>query len=150
MSTSPGRRRGRASSGVDTPESAPPLEVGQCVWVHLGHSFHWWPAQFFGQDSLERQAKDKRAEARATKRPPRYGEGSTMYIPIETKQSCISNFWSWEMKLHKEESNPKLDKCWDLFKNHLLVAQNLWGPKTTENSIMVKPAHVSAALPSPS
>ncbi len=27
------------------------------------------------------------------------------------------------MKFRKEESIPKLDKCWALFKNHLLVAQ---------------------------
>ncbi len=39
------------------------------------------------------------------------------------------------MKLCKEESIPKLDKCQALFKNHLLVAQNLWGPKTTRNSV---------------
>ncbi len=38
------------------------------------------------------------------------------------------------MKLRKEESIPKLDKCRALFKNHLLVAQDLWGPKTTRNS----------------
>ncbi len=45
---------------------------------------------------------------------------------------------SWEMKLRKEESILKLDKCWALFKNHLLVAQDLWGPKTTRNSVRGK------------
>ncbi len=47
------------------------------------------------------------------------------------------------MKLRKEESIPKLDKCRALFKKHLLVAQDLWGPKTTRNSVAVKPAHDS-------
>ncbi len=54
------------------------------------------------------------------------------------------------MKLRKEESIPKLGKCGALFKNHFLVAQDLWGPKTTRNSVAVKPAHDSAALSSPS
>ncbi len=54
------------------------------------------------------------------------------------------------MKLHKEESISKLEKCCALFKNHLLVAQDLWGPKTTRNSVTVKLAHDSAALSSPS
>ncbi len=53
------------------------------------------------------------------------------------------------MKYHKEESIAKLDKCQALFKKKLLVAQDLWGPKTTRYSVMVKPAHDSAALSSP-
>ena len=44
-------------------------------------------------------------------------------------------YLSWEMKLRKEESIPILDKCRALFKNHLLVAQDLWGPKTIRNSV---------------
>ncbi len=49
------------------------------------------------------------------------------------------------MKLRKEESIPKLDKCRAFFKNDLLVAQDLWGPKTTRNCVAVKLAYDSAA-----
>ncbi len=43
----------------------------------------------------------------------------------------------WEMKLCKEESISKLDKCTGYFKIHLLVTQDLWGPKTTRNSRLI-------------
>ncbi len=37
---------------------------------------------------------------------------------------------SWEMKLRKEGSFlKKIGKCQVLFKNHFLVAQDLWGRK---------------------
>ncbi len=54
------------------------------------------------------------------------------------------------MKLGTKESISKLDKFRALFKNHLLVAQDLWSPKATRNSVEVKPAHDSASLSSPS
>ncbi len=130
------------------------------LWVHFEAMFgvyiyfavltcKWPPSPRGGRGTLCRWRGPSPPEGSTAQCPGRNSQPGGGFSSSSKKALSFFCLGSWEMKLPKEESISKLDKCRALFKNHLLVAQDLWGQKTTRNSVAVKPAHDSAALSSP-